>query len=455
MKNPVIVLTILFIQSFTLGLVNAQYLVSYENLSSNNNVKSYKLLYNTIDVIGDPTVASGAIYVPEFNCDTFPIISWQHGTTLNRNNVPSNGWYSMYGDYFAENGYIVLLPDYLGLGENMGIHPYLHWESEATASIDLIRAAREFLNISNIFDNNQIFLTGYSQGGHATMAIHKYIQIHDLKDEFNIIASVPMSGPYTLSYDQFDFIFNQNSTNYRGAIFLPIAFASYQMIYGNLYSDFQQYYDAPYDASIESWITEGIIGAIPSNLYSFMQDSVINNIIENEEHPFRMDIRKNDLHNWCPHEPVRMLYCGMDKTVPPQNAITARDTMNFLGAPDVKAIEIDPQGDHTSCISLCMEYALEFFDSLVAKCSTTFIKKNNKPPETRIFPNPTNDLLTIRSTLSGLCSIEIFSSSGRLLFNHNIEGPTLQIDLSSFQKGVYFIMVRSRDHVWTEKIIKL
>ncbi|MFC2116642.1 T9SS type A sorting domain-containing protein [Bacteroidota bacterium] len=29
------------------------------------------------------------------------------------------------------------------------------------------------------------------------------------------------------------------------------------------------------------------------------------------------------------------------------------------------------------------------------------------------------------------------------------------MDLSSFQKGVYFITVRSRDYVRTEKIIKL
>ena len=86
------------------------------------------------------------------------------------------------------------------MGDNPGIHPYVHWESEATASIDLIRASREFLMDSlEIWDNNQLFLTGYSQGGHSTMAIHKYIKVNNLQSEFNVVASAPMSGPYALS----------------------------------------------------------------------------------------------------------------------------------------------------------------------------------------------------------------------------------------------------------------
>ena len=36
-----------------------------------------------------------------------------------------------------------------------------------------------------------------------------------------------------------------------------------------------------------------------------------------------------------------------------------------------------------------------------------------------------------------------------------MEGPTHQLDLSSFQKGVYFITIRSNDFVRTRKIIKI
>jgi len=75
-------------------------------------------------------------------------------------------------------------------------------------------------------------------------------------------------------------------------------------------------------------------------------------------------------------------------------------------------------------------------------------------PKVNIYPNPTNDLLTIETSQPGQHFIEITSLNGQLLYNDRMEGPTHQIDLSSFEKGVYFITVRSRNQVWTEKIIK-
>lgn len=71
-----------------------------------------------------------------------------------------------------------------------------------------------------------------------------------------------------------------------------------------------------------------------------------------------------------------------------------------------------------------------------------------------IYPNPTNDLLTIQTNDPGQHFIEITSLNGQLLFNDKVEGPTHQINLYSFQKGLYFITIRSQDYVRTEKIIK-
>ena len=72
----------------------------------------------------------------------------------------------------------------------------------------------------------------------------------------------------------------------------------------------------------------------------------------------------------------------------------------------------------------------------------------------RIYPNPTKDLLTIETSLPGQHFIDITSLNGQLLYSDRMEGPTHQIDLSSFQKGLYFITIRSREFVRTEKIIK-
>ena len=364
-----------------------------------NAVKSYKILYNTTDVHGNPTIASGALYVPQTSCNTMPLISWQHGTVFQKSDVPSNKYNKGTGLLYSGNGYITTMPDYLGMGDNPGIHPYIHSESEATASINLIRAAREFLRDSlQIRDNNQLFLAGYSQGGHSTMAVHKYIKINDLQSEFNVIASAPMSGPYALSIEQFDLIFDKDSSYYM-SLFLPYAMASYQLVYGNLYTNYNDCYDTPYDSLIASWLAPGgKWNALPVNYYEFMQDSVISNIQNKPNHPINVALRKNDLHNWLPLEPVRMLYCGMDSMVAPQNAITALNTMNALGAPDVKAIDLDPNGDHGTCVSPSLTYALDWFDSLKVECQMVISTPyQEKQPELSLFPNPVKDRATVFS----------------------------------------------------------
>jgi len=404
-----------------------------------NSVISYKITYNTTDVFGNPTIASGALYVPQL-CDTLPWVSWQHGTEFEKSYVPSNNGMRAQGLLYSGNGYITTLPDYLGMGDNPGIHPYVHWESEATASIDLIRAAREYLlNTHNIWDNNQLFLAGYSQGGHSTMAVHKYITVNNLQSEFNVVASAPMSGPYPLYDVQMPGIFNQDST-YSWTEFVPYAFASYQLVYGNLYENYNEYYDPPYDTQIALYLSGSYTNAqwaemMPNNYYDFMQDSVIFNIKNNPNHPANIALRKNDLHNWIPEEPVRMLYCGMDPMVFPQNSIMALDTMNALGATDVQAIDVYPNGDHGTCFIPALTYALFWFESLKVECQmVTSLTSIKILPEISLYPNPVEDIATFSS--DEITSSEIYDMQGKLI----IKQIDNKIDMSAIKSGIYFII---------------
>ena len=85
--------------------------------------------------------------------------------------------------------------------------------------------------------------------------------------------------------------------------------------------------------------------------------------------------------------------------------------------------------------------------------STELLEYGNK--EFSIYPNPSNTLITIETGISNLYNIEIISLNGQLMYNKEMEGSSHQIDLSSLQKGVYFITIRLKDFVTTRKIIKL
>jgi len=78
-----------------------------------------------------------------------------------------------------------------------------------------------------------------------------------------------------------------------------------------------------------------------------------------------------------------------------------------------------------------------------------------KAPDFKIFPNPVTRILNIETGISTPYIVDITSLNGQLILRKEMEGTTQQLDLSSFRKGIYFIMVRSGDQLWTEKILKL
>ena len=73
----------------------------------------------------------------------------------------------------------------------------------------------------------------------------------------------------------------------------------------------------------------------------------------------------------------------------------------------------------------------------------------------RIYPNPVNEILTFQLLKPGLYTIVITSINGQIIYSKQSISSTRQIDLSSYQKGVYFLIITSRDFIATKKIIKL
>jgi hypothetical protein len=72
-----------------------------------------------------------------------------------------------------------------------------------------------------------------------------------------------------------------------------------------------------------------------------------------------------------------------------------------------------------------------------------------------IYPNPAGETLTVETERLAHYFIEITSLNCQLMYSTEMYGSTRQIDLSSFEKGVYLITIRSEDFVTTRKIIKL
>ncbi len=101
-------------------------------------------------------------------------------------------------------GFIVVIPDYPGFGSSEQIpHPYLIAEPTVRALVDMLYALNEAgsAKFPGIVVENEYYLLGYSQGGWATLTLHKALEL-DYTNDFNLIGSVCGAGSYNM-YDLF------------------------------------------------------------------------------------------------------------------------------------------------------------------------------------------------------------------------------------------------------------
>lgn len=439
-----------FISSEYLGLTNTAVINFFGSpLPVEYDVEYYKLVYTTVDTDGEPTIASGAISIPATGaCNTFPLVAYCHGTVLRRFNVPSEieNLEGILLRAFSSAGFIVVAPDYLGLGENEGIHPYVHAESQATATLDLISAARQFLETIEVADNGEAFITGYSQGGHAAMASLKYAQDNALLEEIGIIAGAPCSGPYNMSGTQSDLILSDEPYSNPGYIIYLLV--GYQSVYGTLYTELSDVVLEPYaeqvapffDGEQNEFGMDTVNAILPDLVSDFLRDSVLTNYENNPSHPLRVALEDNDNDDWTPTMPLRMYYCDGDEQVFFENSTTAEANMISNGAVDVLAENVLPGADHGDCVLPAIEAVYDFFDSLASDCSSTLSTERRSNNPVRLAPNPARDQVRVLLPFeTGF--VEIYDINGKRVLNQRITGSETLLILNGLPSGSYVVSV--------------
>ena len=326
-------------------------------------VSIYKVVYQTIDAEGAVTQASGALLVPQDAAGALPMVSYQHGTLVARDEVPSAGSAEqIVGLAFATDGYVAALPDLLGLGESPGRHPYVHAATSASAVVDMLRATVDFAALNGVDLNGQLFILGYSQGGYTAMAAHRELEAAH-QDEFQVTASAPMAGPYDLSGTMAD-TFTADETH-PSPYYLPYTLLAYNAIY-RLFDTPSAFLTAPYDSLLpplfDGTHTGGEIDAVmPDTPRDILNPDLVATFDSDPNHPFRIRLQENDVYDWAPQAPIRLYHCGQDRHVPPENAQVALQHLRARGA-QVAFFDPLPTGDHGACAAPSLLLAKLWFD---------------------------------------------------------------------------------------------
>jgi len=443
-----------------MGVLPAVLITFFGITDAEYNVRYYKVTYNTTDLNNMPTVASGLIAVPmDPDCDSIPIALYAHGSALLKTFVPSrDSIEANLGKSIASRGYVVAMPDYLGLGDSPGFHTYQHWETEATSSIDILRATKEFIQDSLPFDfSNEIFLTGYSQGGHAAMATAKYIQDNQLESEFNIAGLAPMSGAYHISKRQTDEIILDLPFNFPGYVVYLIM--SYENIYSGIYTNNSDFLQAPYDTLIPPLFdgTHSMLEVhplLPAKASMYLNPNFINSIITDsstKSTPFWQAMLDNDNYDWTPTYPVNLLYCNSDDLVNPLNTLDAFDAMTANGVTNIEKEDLGNY-NHLDCVVPAVSATIDYFQDLRTDCKDpSGLNRLEISYNLNAYPNPVINELHIELENAGSGTIQLFSLEGKLIFSGNMNN-TYSISTQQYKSGIYILKVTTATQILMKQI---
>jgi acetyl esterase/lipase len=154
--------------------------VSHQNYGSYtptplSSVKKTTVEYYSSDLDGKPIKIHARIYQP-IGKTNVPIFGFATGTVgIGDQCAPSLeqpakvNWanYESHMMAYAGQGYAAVVTDYEGMRDPSRIHHYMVGALEGRAVLDSVRALINLDKNTNILDTKHIFLTGYSQGGHA------------------------------------------------------------------------------------------------------------------------------------------------------------------------------------------------------------------------------------------------------------------------------------------------
>ncbi|PVE07295.1 esterase [Limnohabitans sp. Rim28] len=323
------------------------------------DVKLVSLNYVTPGAKGESSNASGVLLLPTgAGCTAAaPLVAYAKGTDVQKTRTlanPADSETGLLAAMYAGQGYAVVATDYLGFAKsNYSFHPYLHADSQATSVIDSIRAARNAVASQGGSLNGKVMLTGYSQGGHASMAAHRAIE-KDLASEINVVAGAHLAGPYNLS----------GSMKLPDAIagyqfFVPYLVTAWQKIYGNLYSDVKTAFKAPYAEWVENLLPSptlnyttlvttgklpGINGETPNQARdALFQPAFSSDILTNPNNATFLAAKKNDLLDWSPKSRTMLCSGSGDPTVPQAvHQTVMKAAFDAKGLTNVTSVDVHP-----------------------------------------------------------------------------------------------------------------
>lgn len=335
-------------------------------ISATYDIAVSTIVYKTTAPDGRLIDASGVVAYPlKVNGQASPLLSIQHGTIFTDGEAPSRDPDTQnLVKVAAATGYVAMMPDYIGYAaSDKEVPTYVFQQGLAAAVIDMIRATRQLMTRNNVAMNGQLFITGYSEGGYATLAAQREIE-QKFAQEFSLTASMPAAGPYDMSATaqyMVGLAVNENP-HYLGFVFKVY---DHWLGWNRLNDMFQPPYNTVVNTFYDGTHSSGDIQrSLTSDMAALFKPEFRTAFLGTGEPTVKAGFAANDIYNWAPRVPTRLFHGRNDTIVPYANTTTARDAMVRAGSTSVSLVDCSRPplisgDDHEVCVA---DYFTEMFD---------------------------------------------------------------------------------------------
>jgi len=305
---------------------------------------------------------------------------------------------------------------------------------------------------NGISTNNQLFITGYSQGGYASMVFHEGMQ--KKYGASSVTAAAHLSGPYDLYGIMRNLIISEKAYFYPA--YIPNTFLGMNEV-DNYYQNLEDFFKPEYISDISSYyngkiklseLNTRLIQKLTTNTGAsvggrLIRPEILEEIKTNPDYWINTVLSKNDAYKWVPESPSRLFYCKADDQVPYLNSIVARDSMYSRGAnPNTLIVtDVNSNADHGQCVTPALTQTLLFF---LTYQSITTSTQDVQISGLNVYPNPAQDKIFVDGKLNQ-ADVIIWDMSGRqriVLQNTDLHDG---INVTSLESGIY-IMTLSDDN---------
>ena len=308
-----------------------------DSLHTCSYIRVKKIKYKSIGNDGKKRELSGLFMYPHSHLWKFetPIISFNHGTQLQKKYAPSQYEFMVEPLQFAEvlialamastYNWAIILPDYQGMGEDKTEnHPYCVREKLAIATADMIKAAKETIisdQKKDIIWTGETYLLGFSEGGFVTLAATQ--ELENRGEKINGVAC--LDGPYDLTGTMLDVMLSNDP--FPVPYFLPMFFVGFNTIYPEAFV-YNNMLKVPYNTKIPEYTdgfhTESEISAfMPSSgiLKEVFTDNFIDTLKNVNSNSYKVLFKNNAYINnksevWKPTSKMLFWHCKNDDCVP-------------------------------------------------------------------------------------------------------------------------------------------